>query len=69
MIDPHRQMSNQRTLDIPNHLLGRQLRGCQHVNLIDGSAVSRDDPRRDYTRKSQDQFLRSLDREDTAGDR
>ena len=69
MVDPHGQMSDQRTLDIPNHLLRRQLRGGQHVNLIDGSAISRDYPRRDHTRQSQDQLLRTLDREDASSDR
>ena len=68
MIYPHRQMSDQRTLDVPNHLLGRQLRRGQHVNLIDGSAVSRDYPRRDHTRQSKDQLLRTLDWEDAASD-
>ena len=69
MIYSHRQMRDQGTLDVPYHLLRRELCRREYVNLIDGPAVSRNNSRRDNTRKSQDQLLRTLDREDAASDR
>ena len=65
MIDPHREMRNQRTLNVPHHLLRRKLRSRQHVNLIYRSTVTRNDPGRNDTRESEDKLFRALYRENT----
>ena len=43
MVYPHREMRDQRALDVAHHLLGRQLRRRQDVNLVYRAAVSRND--------------------------
>ena len=50
VVDPHRQVRHQRTFDVPHHLLGRQLRRRQHVDLLDRPAVALDDLGRDHSR-------------------
>ena len=66
MVYPHREMRNQRALDIPYHLLRRKLRSSKHMDLIYRTRVTGNDPRRNYTRQGQNQLFRSLDRENTA---
>ena len=66
MIYPHREMRDQRTLDVPNHLLRRKLRSSKYMYLIYGARVARYYPRRNYARQGQNQLFRSLDRENTA---
>jgi hypothetical protein len=66
MIDPHRQMRDQRTLDVPHHLLRRKLRSRQNVYLIYRTTIAGYDPRRNNARQGQNQLFRSLDRENTA---
>lgn len=69
MIYPHREVRDQRALDVADHLFWCQLRRRQHVNLIYRAAVSRNDSRGDNTRQRQDQFFSALDWEYAAGDR
>ena len=66
MIDPHREMRDQRTLDVPNHLLRRKLRSSKNMYLIYGATVAGNDPRRNNARQGENQLFRSLDRENTA---
>lgn len=69
MIDPHRQVRDQRALDVANHLLRRELRSRQHMNLIYRTAVTRHDPRGDHAGQRQNQLFSTLDREYTASNR
>ena len=69
MVYPHRQVRDQRALDVPDHLLRRQLGGRQNVNLIDRPAVTRNYSRGNNSRQRQDQLLSALDREYAASDR
>jgi hypothetical protein len=65
MIDTHRQMRYQRTLDIPNHLLRRKLRSRKHMYLIYRTAVTSYDSRRNHSRQGENQLFRTLYRENT----
>ena len=66
MIDPHREMRDQRTLDVPHHLLRRKLRSRKNMYLIYRTTVTGNDPRRNHARQRENQLFRSLDRENTA---
>ena len=68
VVDPHRQVRHQRTLDVPHYLLRRQLRGRQNMDLLDRAALALDDLCGDNSRKREDQLLSTLDREYAAGD-
>ena len=69
MVNPHREMRYQRTLDVPHHLLRSELCRRQYVYLIDRPAVTRNYPRRNYPWKRQYQLLGPLDGEYTARNR
>jgi hypothetical protein len=66
MIDPHREMRYQRTLDIPNHLLRRKLRSSQHMYLIYRTTIASNNPRRYHTGQREYELFRALYRENTA---
>src|SRR4029078_26688 len=68
VVNPHRQVRHQGALDIPHHLLGRQLSRGRPVDLLDRPAVTLDDFGGDYPRKRKDELLSTLNREYAAGD-
>ena len=68
MIHTHRQMRHQRTLDVANHLFGRELRRRQNMNLLDRAALALYDLCGDNPRKRENQLLSTLNRKDAAGD-
>ena len=68
VVHPHRQMRHQRALDVPHHLLRRELRRRQNMNLLDRATLALYDLCGDNSRKREDQLLSTLDREYAAGD-
>lgn len=68
VVDPHREVRHQRTLDIPHYLLGRQLRGRQHVDLLHRPGIALDDLRGYHAWKRENEIFSALDWKNASGD-
>jgi hypothetical protein len=60
-------MRHQRTLDVADYLLGRELRGRQNMYLLHRATLTLDDFCGDNSRKREDQLLSTLNGEDASG--